>query len=176
MMYQALKFAAEAHTGQARKYTGESYINHPIAVAKVLTHLYPEATDGMIIAAILHDTVEDTVVTIEQVQAEFGSEVATLVGWLTDVSVESDGNREARKRIDREHTEGAPFEAQIVKLADLIDNTKSIVQYDRGFAKVYLREKSLILASMRSDVKSTRIWREASALLSISKNHLGLKF
>ena len=78
----------------------------------------------------------------------FGTDIATLVGWLTDVSKPEDGNRAVRKAIDREHTAAAPAEAQTIKLADLISNTKSIMAHDPTFAKVYLEEKRLLLAVM----------------------------
>jgi (p)ppGpp synthase/HD superfamily hydrolase len=143
----ALDFATEAHRGQKRKYTGENYITHPIAVAKILCSVENHDED-MLVAALLHDTVEDTSVTIETVRAEFGQTVAELVGWLTDTSKPSDGNRAARKAIDRLHSAAAPAAAQTIKLADLIDNTLTIEAHDPGFAKVYREEKRLLLDVM----------------------------
>jgi (p)ppGpp synthase/HD superfamily hydrolase len=78
----------------------------------------------------------------------FGPEVAALVGWLTDVSKPEDGNRAHRKAMDREHSAAAPAEAQTVKLADLISNSKSIVTHDPAFARTYLEEKRLMLEVM----------------------------
>lgn len=103
------------------------------------------ATKEMIAAAELHDTVEDTPVTIEEIRREFGSVVADLVAWLTDVSVPEDGNRSERKAIDRAHSARAPAEAQTIKLADLISNTRCITEHDPKFAKLYIREKELLL-------------------------------
>jgi (p)ppGpp synthase/HD superfamily hydrolase len=105
-------------------------------------------TDAMVAAAWLHDVVEDTGVTIETIRAEFGTEVAELVGWLTDVSRPEHGNRAHRKALDRAHSAAAPAEAQTVKLADLIANTRSIMAHDEAFAKTYLEEKRLLLAVM----------------------------
>ena len=102
----------------------------------------------MICAAWLHDTVEDTGVTIETIRAEFGAEVAELVGWLTDVSRPEHGNRAHRKALDRAHSAAAPAEAQTVKLADLIANTRSIIEHDVAFARTYLEEKRLMLEVM----------------------------
>jgi (p)ppGpp synthase/HD superfamily hydrolase len=99
----------------------------------------------MLAAAWLHDTVEDTGVTIVDIQAEFGNEVAELVGWLTDVSTPEQGNRAVRKAIDREHTAMAPAAAATVKLADLIANSRSIIAHDPAFARVYLEEKRMLL-------------------------------
>ena len=142
---RAYRFAKAAHeaVGQIRKYTGDPYICHPLAVAVIVSKV--EHTESMLMAALLHDTVEDTRVTLEEVAREFGEEVAALVGWLTDVSRPEDGNRTRRKAIDREHSGQAPAAAQTIKLADLLHNTSSIVAHDPAFARVYLQEMAALL-------------------------------
>ena len=135
--------AAHAAVGQTRKYTGEPYVVHPIEVSDIVAGA--GGTDAMIAAALLHDVLEDTKVTFDLLEQEFGSEVAELVLWLTDVSRPEDGNRSTRKALDRQHSAAAPAEAQTIKVADLISNTRSIVAHDPGFAKVYLEEKRLLL-------------------------------
>ena len=135
--------AAHAAVGQVRKYTGEAYWHHPTEVASIVATV--PHTDVMLAAAYLHDTVEDTGVSIVDIQVEFGNEVASLVGWLTDVSKPEQGNRAVRKAIDREHTAMAPAAAQTVKLADLIANSRSILAHDPAFARVYLEEKRMLL-------------------------------
>lgn len=146
LIEKARVFATAAHAavGQKRKYTGEDYIVHPKEVAEIVAGV-PGATDTMVAAAYLHDVVEDTSVTLETIKIEFGEEVATLVEWLTDVSKPEDGNRAARRAIDRAHTAGAPPEAQTIKLADLLSNCSSIKMYDPEFAKVYLDEKRQLM-------------------------------
>ena len=138
--------AAHAAVGQVRKYTFEPYIVHPAEVVSIVRSV--PHTDVMLVAAWLHDVVEDTGVTIETIRAEFGAEVAELVGWLTDVSRPEHGNRAHRKALDRAHSAAAPAEAQTVKLADLISNTRSIMAHDVAFAKTYLEEKRLLLEVM----------------------------
>lgn len=135
--------AAHAAVGQKRKYTFEPYIVHPTEVASIVASV--PHTEEMLAAAYLHDTVEDTGVTMDDIEAEFGSEVRQLVGWLTDVSQPHDGNRAHRKAVDREHTARAPANAQTIKLADLISNCTSILVHDEAFAKIYLEEKRLLL-------------------------------
>ena len=146
---KAKTFATAAHAavGQLRKYTFEPYIVHPTEVASIVATV-EGATEAMVAAAYLHDTVEDTGVTIELIREEFGDEVATLVGWLTDVSRPDHGNRAARKAVDRAHTANAPAAAQTIKLADLIANTSSIMQHDEKFAVTYLAEKRQLLEVM----------------------------
>jgi (p)ppGpp synthase/HD superfamily hydrolase len=146
MIERARVFATAAHAAvkQVRKYTFEPYIVHPAEVAGMIDSL-EGATFEMVAAAWLHDVVEDTGVSLEVIRAEFGDKVAELVGWLTDVSKPEDGNRAVRKAIDREHTARAPAEAQTVKLADLIANSRSILAHDPAFARVYLEEKRMLL-------------------------------
>lgn len=149
---RAKEFATKAHerVGQKRKYTGEPYITHPasvVAIVKSVPH-----TEEMLAAAWLHDTVEDTGVLSQEIGKLFGPKVQELVGWLTDVSKPTDGNREVRKHLDLQHIAGAPADAQTVKLADLIDNSRSIMERDKNFAKVYLAEKRrLLLVLTRGD-------------------------
>ena len=142
--WRARFFAEECHRGQTRKYTGEPYINHPHAVADLVRSV--EHTPEMIAAAILHDVVEDTEATLDEIEIRFGKRVMQLVEMLTDVSKPSDGNRAKRKAIDREHTAKADAQGQTIKLADLINNTKSITENDPEFAKIYLVEKGLLLS------------------------------
>lgn len=139
----ARDFATDAHEGQTRKYTGEPYITHPIAVMDIVN----EVTDdpNILAAALLHDVVEDCGVGLGEIGFLFGDKVADLVFELTDVSKPEDGNRKARKEIDRQHLAAASPEAQTIKLADLIHNTQSVVEHDTAFAKVYMAEKALLL-------------------------------
>jgi (p)ppGpp synthase/HD superfamily hydrolase len=146
---RAAEFAAKWHgsIGQVRKYTGEPYIHHPAEVAALVASVPHD--EIMLAAAWLHDVVEDTPCTLAEVQNEFGTEVAELVGWLTDASKPEDGNRAVRKAMDREHTADAPSKAKTVKLADLIDNSRSILALDPDFAKVYIREKERLLEVLK---------------------------
>lgn len=156
---RALTFATHHHraVGQVRKYTGDPYIVHPIEVAMIVGSV--PHTAEMIAAAYLHDVVEDTAATIEQVQERFGEHVASLVGWLTDVSKPDDGNRAFRKALDREHIARAPAEVQTIKLADLIDNTRTIAERDPEFWKVYRVEKMALLEVLGKGDRT--LWEQA---------------
>ena len=142
-LQEAIEFATEAHGDQKRKYTGEPYITHPIAVMEIVREV--PHTDEMLVAAVLHDTVEDTPVTLEEIKTKFGTKVAELVDGLTDVSRPEHGNRKTRKALDRAHLAKQNAEVQTIKLADLIHNTMSIGLYDPHFYKVYKEEKIRIL-------------------------------
>jgi guanosine-3',5'-bis(diphosphate) 3'-pyrophosphohydrolase len=153
--------AAHAAVGQKRKYTGEPYINHPAEVVEIVKTVTDNSE--MICAAWLHDVVEDTEITLEVIEEHFGNRVRELVYWLTDVSKPEDGNRAARKAIDRQHIACAPAAAQTVKLADLISNTASIVERDPDFAKVYLKEKALLLEVLTRGEPT--LWHRAYGLV-----------
>ena len=156
-------FAARAHSAinHKRKYTGDDYIVHPREVAAIVATV--PHTPEMLAAALLHDTVEDTGVTIETIRAEFGAVVAGLVADLTDVSTPGGGNRAIRKGIDLAHTAGASPSAKTIKLADLLSNTASIVAHDPGFARVYLKEKAAMLEVM-TDGDATLLARAKATL------------
>lgn len=149
VVHKAQIYAIAAHSAvqQKRKYTGEPYFVHPAEVAQIVADV-PGSTPDMVAAAWLHDVIEDTGCTFTDIHMAFGIDIATMVGWLTDVSKPEDGNRAGRKAIDREHTANAPAEVQTIKLADLISNSKSIMEHDPNFAKTYLEEKRLLLAVM----------------------------
>ena len=146
LITKARAFAAAAHKGQLRKYTDEEYIVHPSAVANIVATV--TSNENMIAAAWLHDVVEDCNVELKTLAQAFGSEVSNLVFWLTDASKPEDGNRAVRKKIDRDHLSRASADAQTIKLADLIDNSKSITEFDPSFAKVYMEEKRLLLKEL----------------------------
>lgn len=174
LVQKADAFAEKAHDDvkQVRKYTGEPYINHPREVRAIMKkYATGPISDEQQAAALLHDVVEDTNVTAADIEQEFGSKVATLVSWLTDVSKLTDGNRKVRKNIDLQHSAAAPAEAHSIKLADLISNSLSIVQHDPGFAKTYLREKAALLQVLtRGD---NGLYAEAERVLQASIDKLG---
>ena len=160
----AYNFAVKAHGDQVRKYTGEPYVNHCVEVAKIVQSVGGDIQ--MICAALLHDVIEDTPVTIEELNADchgFRWGICDLVVWLTDVSKPEDGNRAARKALDRANIAAAPPQAKTIKLADLISNSASIVKHDPKFAKTYLREKRLLLEVLK-DGDST-LWARANDIL-----------
>ena len=160
MVVEAKMFATAAHAaiGQKRKYSGDDYIVHPQRVAAIVEK--HGGSDEMIVAAWLHDTVEDTDVTPDLITKMFGDNVADIVEGLTDVSLPEDGNRAKRKSIDRMHSARASTEAQFVKCADIIDNSWDIAENDLSFAKVYKSEVFLLLNAM-TKVKHTEIWEQA---------------
>jgi (p)ppGpp synthase/HD superfamily hydrolase len=142
----AAEIMVKAHGDQKRKYTNEPYAVHPLSVARMVAE--HGGTEDMICAALLHDVVEDTSYRDRDVLNVFGANVCSLVMECTEISRPEDGNREARKAMDRAHFASASPEGQTIKLADLVDNSRTILLHDKDFAKVFFREKQALLAVM----------------------------
>lgn len=170
---KALKFAELKHQHQVRKYTNEPYVNHCVNVANILNELEYHPT--IITAALLHDTVEDTQTTIEEIESEFGILVARLVEQLTDVYTSRafpNIKRKERKLLECYRLSKITADAKTIKLADLIDNTSSIVERDPAFAKIYLKEKEELLTVLGEG--NSYLMRRAVDLLKESKIKLGI--
>lgn len=147
MEEEALDFARKAHGKQQRKYTLEPYINHPKRVAEIVRTV-PHSTE-MICAAYLHDVVEDTPVSVEEIEKRFGKKTAHLVWELTDEFTHEKYphlNRKKRKKKEVERQATMSVEAKTIKLADVIDNTPDITRNDLNFARRYVPEMKALTA------------------------------
>jgi guanosine-3',5'-bis(diphosphate) 3'-pyrophosphohydrolase len=121
---RAEKFATEKHDGQVRKGDPpEPYIKHPIAVARVLVDVGGITDEELLAAALLHDTVEDTKTTFEDLTREFGARVSSLVGEVTD---DKSLDKEERKRLQIEHSANISPDAKTLKFGDKICNVRDV--------------------------------------------------
>ncbi len=120
----ATKFAADRHRRQRRKdVDGSPYINHPIDVAETLWTVGGVRDLPIILAAILHDTVEDTETSSGELEQYFGPEVRSLVEAVTD---DKSLPKEERKRLQIEHAPHLSIGAKQIKLADKISNIRDV--------------------------------------------------
>ena len=120
----ALHFAAGKHRDQRRKDREESpYINHPIQVAELIARVGRVSDLATLQAAVLHDTVEDTETTFEELEEKFGVEVASLVREVTD---DKSLRKEQRKQLQIERAPRLSPEAKAIKIADKISNILDI--------------------------------------------------
>ena len=172
LVKRARQFATQAHRriDQRRKYTNQPYDAHLKAVADIVATVSDDPET--IASAWLHDTLEDTPATYEDIESEFGSTIAIMVDDLTDVSRPSDGNRAVRKAIDREHLAHAGRNAKTVKLADLIDNCTDIVRHDEAFGRTFVTEASALLEVLEGG--EPRLLSRARKIIAKSGQQLGL--
>ncbi|MFN2317150.1 MAG: HD domain-containing protein [Gemmatimonadales bacterium] len=120
----ALGLAAERHRDQRRKGAEKApYVNHLIAVAHVLATTGGVGDETLLVAALLHDTVEDTDTTPAELAERFGERVAALVAELTD---DKSLDKDVRKRLQVEHAPHASADAKLLKLADKIANVEEL--------------------------------------------------
>ncbi|XP_020821065.1 guanosine-3',5'-bis(diphosphate) 3'-pyrophosphohydrolase MESH1 [Phascolarctos cinereus] len=124
LLLEAADFAARKHREQRRKDPEETpYINHPIGVARILTHEAGVTDITVLQAALLHDTVEDTNTTLEEVEEHFGAEVRGIVDEVTDNKALP---KLERKRLQVENASQSSRGAKLVKLADKLYNLRDL--------------------------------------------------
>jgi (p)ppGpp synthase/HD superfamily hydrolase len=131
----ALRFAATSHEGQTRRGSPTPYVQHVVAVAWILGR--SGFGEDVVIAGLLHDVVEDTAVSIEEVAARFGPVVADLVERCSEIKNDAAGRMRPwidRKRDHLAALADAPVEARAVILADKIHNLTSI-EYDLNLGR-----------------------------------------
>jgi (p)ppGpp synthase/HD superfamily hydrolase len=171
VVLHATQFAIRAHGEQKRKYTGDPYILHTLEVAEIVARW--GMSDDVIAAAILHDTIEDTTTSYETLLVAFGPRVATFVREMTDIYADPRlGNRTYRKERELARLADVSYEAQTIKLADGISNTRDITAHDPVFARVYLREKDALLGVLTKPDELPRT--EARAALDLAEKEIGL--
>jgi (p)ppGpp synthase/HD superfamily hydrolase len=122
MLFEAIEFAARAHSGQYRKTTRVPYIIHPLGVAKIL--IQNGCPEEVVTAGVLHDTVEDTSVTLQDIRDAFGPNVAQLVEAASEPPKSEPW--ETRKQHTLDLLKTAPLEVLMIVGADKLDNVRSI--------------------------------------------------
>ena len=121
---KALKFAADKHSTQRRKGREASpYINHLIEVAEILSRVGTITDPATLQAAILHDTIEDTTTTTDELESHFGTEVRRLLEEVTD---DKSLPKLERKRLQIEHGPHLSIRAKQIKMADKISNIRDV--------------------------------------------------
>lgn len=158
----AAAYAARAHAGALRKDGVTPYASHPYRVALTVRDLFGCADRAALVAAILHDTIEDTGTDYDEVEERFGAEVAALVA---SVSKDMRLPDEAREKAYDEALAQGDWRARLIKLADVFDNLSDVAEGDRkGLRKMMTRcERAVALA--REDAKAHPAASRAVALV-----------
>ena len=153
LVEHAKLWGAMKHKGQVRKYTGEPYFTHCEAVAELVRVFYEDvlkvpAPEEVVTAALLHDVVEDTDATFENVLELFGEETTRLVYYLTKPPTYA-GNRAHKKAIYHSKLALAPEAAQIIKFFDMMHNHTSIREFEPDFWETWRLETKNCLRAMQ---------------------------
>jgi myo-inositol-1(or 4)-monophosphatase len=129
LLDRAILFAVKAHAGTERRGKGFPYIVHPMEAMEIVATISPD--QELLAAAALHDTVEDTDVTVDQIREEFGERVAGLVASESDVMIQGlseEDSWRARKQAAIDRLAAAPRDAKIVALGDKLSNMRAIAR------------------------------------------------
>lgn len=129
LLDRAIMFAVKAHAGTERRGKGFPYIVHPMEAVSIVATITSD--QEILAAAALHDTVEDTDVTVDQIRTEFGDRVASLVSTETDVVFEDRSEEDSwhdRKQAAINRLAGVSREAKIVAIGDKLSNMRAIAR------------------------------------------------
>ena len=129
LLDRAILFAVRAHAGTERRGKGFPYIVHPMEALEIVATMTRD--QELLAAAVLHDTVEDTDTTVEQIQAEFGDRIASLVASESDTmpeGVSEEDSWHARKQAAIDRLARASHDAKVVALGDKLSNMRAIAR------------------------------------------------
>ena len=177
LLDRAIIFAVKAHHNTERRGKGFPYIVHPIEAVEIVATITPD--QELLAAAALHDTVEDTDVTVEQLRAEFGERIASLVASESDEMPEGVSEEDSwhdRKQAAINRLEAASHDAKIVALGDKLSNMRAIardykVKGDALWSIFHVKDKASHewhyrgLASSLSELSDTFAYRELVRLI-----------
>lgn len=171
-LLRAACFAAEKHLAQRRKGgAAEPYVNHLLDVARLVADALDEPDEPLVMAALLHDTVEDTDTTHEELVRVFGEDVASLVAEVTD---DTSLPKADRKRLQVERAPMRSARAQMIKIADKISNLRSLTVsppagWDEARKREYVEWARQVVAGLRDPnpkllAEFERTWRQYPGL------------
>lgn len=178
LLDRAILFAVRAHSGTERRGKGFPYIVHPMEAVAIVATMTSD--QELLAAAALHDTVEDTDVTVDTLRAEFGDRIARLVAEESDVLIEGQSEQESwheRKQTAIDRLCGASYDAKMVALGDKLSNMRAIardyaIQGDDLWNLFHVKERSEHewhyrgLARALKELEDTFAYREFSELIN----------
>jgi len=172
ILLNAIDFAAIKHEGQYREgVLGTPYVIHPLGVVKSLWFEGGVREVSTLTAALLHDTLEDTQTTADEIEACFGYRVRSIVEELTD---DSQLSSEEKKQKQVEHARHYSREARLIKLADRLYNIrdlKNLNPSERLACRSYLQWSLKLLNALRGTNAALEALLEAEILVQLAENH-----
>ena len=175
---EAIKFAVEAHAGTERRGKGFPYIIHPLEAMAIVATITTDPE--LLAAAALHDVVEDTNFTAEDIRARFGDRVAHIVSGESDAVIEGaslEDSWQARKQMALDHLKAADTDTKIVAMGDKLSNMRAIARDYREIGddlweRFHSKDRKLHewryrgLADALKDLEGTEAYREFVALVN----------
>jgi len=160
-LLNAVIFAAKKHQGQKRKGKKQDpYIFHPLNVAKIIMEMGHINDQDIVIAAVLHDTLEDTTATIKELTKYFGQKVTDIVDEVTD---DKSLDKDERKRLQVRHAPSLTYEARVVKLGDKLVNCRDILNSPpAGWSKRRMQEYIQWAFDVIAQIRGTNNYLEAA--------------
>ena len=159
---KAIQFATKAHEGQFRR-SGDPYISHPLAVMKIVEDWGMD--EDTIIAAVLHDTVEDTSITLQDIKEQFGEQVAFLVDGVTKLGTARSGMRDIDTYLPQTRDNllrllvatGSDIRVLIIKLADRLHNLRTLSALPPDKQKKIAKETLEVFAPLADRLNMGRL-------------------
>lgn len=150
---KAILYATQAHHGSERRGKGYPYIIHPLEAMAIVATITKDP--DLLAATVLHDTIEDTDVTYDDIKREFGERIADLVVTETDVRIAPDGNKltwKERKQRDMDNLRVSSREVKVIAIGDKLSNLRAI-------ARDYRTKGDELWQIFRVKDKETHAWR-----------------
>lgn len=165
LLLEAISFASRAHRGQLRKDEQTPYVAHTFRVCMILRDLFGVSDHRILSAAVLHDTIEDTTTDFDDLEEKFDAEIAH---WVALLSKDKRRPYEERETAYQEALEQAPWQVQVCKLADVVDNLldmPTVPPHKRGQS---FQNKRQYIESLRNHLQpeAERAWHIAAQVLA----------
>jgi guanosine-3',5'-bis(diphosphate) 3'-pyrophosphohydrolase len=162
---ESISFATRAHQGQLRKDGQTPYVSHIFRVCLIVRQVFGIEDESVLAAAVLHDTVEDTTTDFDDLQKEFGTEVA---GWVADLSKDKRLPEPEREKAYETRLAQAPWQVKICKLADIFDNLMDSVHMPLDKRTKTIHNAHRYLTALQSNLPeiARRPWEKVSHLLT----------
>jgi len=164
-LLEAIAFAARAHQGQLRKDGQTPYVSHVFRVAFILRHVFGIDDPIALTAAVLHDTIEDTTTDFDDIEKQFGQDVASWVGLLSKDKRLPEPERERAYEHNLVH---AAWQVKVCKLADVYDNLMDLAHMPAEKRQKSRRNAHRYLAALQKDLppQASRPWEIVAQLLA----------
>ena len=163
LLDRAIIFAVKAHSGTERRGKGFPYIVHPMEAVEIVSTITPD--QELLAAAALHDVVEDTDITVEQIKEEFGLRIAALVAAesdQTDSAIPAEDTWHARKLAALQRLRDAPLDVKIVTMGDKLSNMRAI-------ARDYAVKGDALWSLFHSSDPQDHAWRYRALAAALSE-------